>query len=314
MRKYLFSVYLGGGILVASIFTGSGVALITPFQNGQVDTAAIERLTEMQINAGTDAIIACGTTGEPATMTPDERELVIRTICKAVNGKIPVIAGTGTNNTQAVIDTAKRYEDLGCAAQLVVTPYYNKSNREGLYRHFMTIAENTKLPIVIYNVPSRTGIDLQPETLQKLTQCEQFVGLKESSYDLPTVMEKVTALQGSSMAIYSGNDDMNYPLLSIGAQGVVSVAGNLVPGMVHQMVKDYFAGDVKAALAMQLKLMPLNRALFMEVNPIPCKAAMEMAGLCGGELRLPLYPISDGSREKLEKVMLDLGLLRGVTV
>ncbi len=296
---------------MASIFTGSGVALVTPFRDGKVDTAALERLTERQIQAGTAAIIACGTTGEPATMTPDERELVIRTICKTANGRIPVIAGTGTNNTQAVIDTAKRYEDMGCAAQLVVTPYYNKTNREGLYRHFMAVAENTKLPIVIYNVPSRTGIDLQPETLQKLSQCEQFVGLKESSYDLPTVMEKVSALKGSAMAMYSGNDDMNYPLLTLGAQGVISVTGNLVPDMVYQMVKAYFSGDTEAALAMQLKLMPLNRALFVEVNPIPCKAAMEIMGLSTGELRMPLYPISDGSREKLVAVLKEYGLLSG---
>ncbi len=158
---------------MAAIFEGSGVALVTPFRNGKVDTDTIQQLVEMQIEAGTKAIIACGTTGEPATMTGDERELVIRTICKASDGKLTVVAGTGTNNTQSVIDAAKRYEDLGCAAQLVVTPYYNKTNAEGLYRHFMAIAENTELPIVIYNVPSRTGIDIQPDMLKRLAQCEK---------------------------------------------------------------------------------------------------------------------------------------------
>jgi len=294
---------------VTSIFTGSGVALVTPFFNGKVDIAAIERLVEMQISAGTAAIIACGTTGEPATMTPEERELVIRTVCKTAAGRIPIIAGTGTNSTQAVIDTANRYEDLGCAAQLVVTPYYNKSNKEGLYRHFMAIAENTVLPIVIYNVPSRTGIDLQPDMMCRLAKCERFVGLKESSFDLPTVMEKVEALKGSTIALYSGNDDMNYPLLTLGAKGVVSVAGNIVPQMVQQMISSYFAGDAPAALAMQIKLMPLIRALFAEVNPIPCKAAMELAGLCSGELRLPLYTISDQSKGKLIDAMKNIGIL-----
>lgn len=295
---------------MASIFTGSGVALATPFENGKVDTAAIERLVEFQINGGTAAIIACGTTGEPATMTADERELVVRTVCKAAKGRIPVIAGTGTNNTQAVIDTAKRYEDMGCAAQLVVTPYYNKANQEGLYHHFMAVAEHTKLPIIIYNVPSRTGIDLQPDIMQRLSECERFVGLKESSYDLPTVMEKVSILQNTNITVYSGNDDMNYPLLSLGAQGVVSVTGNIVPQMVSNMVKAYLSGDIKTALSIQLTLMPLNRALFTEVNPIPVKAAMGLMGLCGGEMRLPLFPISEGNRDKLVKVLREFGLMQ----
>lgn len=296
---------------MAAIFEGSGVALVTPFRNGNVDTAAIERLVEMQIEAGTKAIIACGTTGEPATMNTDERELVIRTICKASDGKLAVVAGTGTNNTQSVISAAKRYEDLGCAAQLVVTPYYNKTNEEGLYRHYMAVADNTKLPIVIYNVPSRTGIDLQPGTLYRLSQCEQIVGVKESSYDLPTVMEKFAIVKDTQVSIYSGNDDMNYPLLALGAKGVVSVAANFIPGQVAAMVNSYLAGDIEAALSMQLRLMPINRALFYEVNPIPCKAAMEMLGLCGGELRLPLYEISDCNRERLAEALQGLGLLQG---
>jgi 4-hydroxy-tetrahydrodipicolinate synthase len=296
---------------MAAIFQGSAVALVTPFQNGKVDTAAIGRLIKMQIDAGTAAIIACGTTGEPATMTADERELVIRTICKAADGKIPVIAGTGTNNTQAVIDAAKRYEDLGCAAQLVVTPYYNKTNKEGLYRHFMAIAQSTKLPVVVYNVPSRTGIDLQPDTLKRLSECERFVGIKESSYDLPTVMEKAAVIEGTQISMYSGNDDMNYPLLALGAKGVISVAANIVPDMVYRMVDAYLRGDAQKALRLQLDLMPVNRALFLEVNPIPVKAAMEILGLCGGELRLPLYPMTDDNRKKLTEALGSLGLLIG---
>lgn len=294
---------------MAAIFKGSAVALVTPFQDGKVDVAAIERLAELQCFSGTDAIVACGTTGEPVTMTAAERELVIRTVCKSVNGRIPVIAGTGTNNTQAVIENAKRYEGLGCAAQLVVTPYYNKTNKEGLYRHFMAIAENTALPVIIYNVPSRTGIDLQPDTLERLAACEKIVGVKESSYDLPTVMEKFAAVKNKNIAIYSGNDDLNYPLLALGAKGVISVAANFIPAKVKEMVWLYFQGNTEAALERQLELMPINRALFLEVNPIPCKAAMEILGLCTGELRLPLYEISEPNREKLIDAMKGLGLV-----
>ena len=294
---------------MAAIFEGSAVALVTPFENGKVDTAAIERLVEYQLQAGTAAIIACGTTGEPATMSADERALVISTICKATGGRIPVIAGTGTNNTQAVIDTAKRYEDMGCAAQLVVTPYYNKTNKEGLYRHYMAIAENTELPIVIYNVPSRTGIDLKPDTLKRLTSCEKIIGVKESSYDVPTVMEKFAVIEGTQISMYSGNDDMNYPLLALGAKGVISVAANFVADKVHAMVESFMRGDLPSAFKKQLELMPINRALFLEVNPIPCKAAMDILGLCSGELRLPLYPISAESREKLVEAMAGLGLV-----
>lgn len=294
---------------MAFVFEGSAVALVTPFLNGKVDTAAIERLVEYQISAGTAAIIACGTTGEPATMNGEERELVIRTVCKAVNGRIPVVAGTGTNNTRAVIDAAKRYEAFGCAAQLVVTPYYNKTNKEGLYRHFLAVAEQTKLPIIIYNVPSRTGMDLQPDTLARLAECSQIVGVKESSYDLPTVMEKFTVVKDTQIAMYSGNDDMNYPLLTLGAQGTISVAANFIADKLARMVQSYRGGDLQTALQMQLALMPINRALFLEVNPIPCKAAMEMLGLCSGELRLPLYPISEPCREKLAEALCGLSLL-----
>jgi 4-hydroxy-tetrahydrodipicolinate synthase len=294
---------------LAAIFEGSAVALVTPFRSGKVDAAAIRRLVAYQIQAGTAAIVACGTTGEPATMNADERELVIRTVCEAANGKIAVIAGTGTNNTQAVIDAAKRYENLGCSAQLVVTPYYNKTNKEGLYRHFMAIAENTELPIVIYNVPSRTGMDLTPDTLQRLAACEKIVGVKESSYDLPTVMEKFAAVEDTQVAMYSGNDDMNYPLLTLGAKGTISVAANFVADKLFQLVHSFQAGDWKAALQMQLDLMPLNRALFAEVNPIPCKAAMEMLKMCSGELRLPLYEISEQGRAKVREALAGLGLI-----
>ncbi|MCE5342876.1 MAG: 4-hydroxy-tetrahydrodipicolinate synthase [Eubacteriales bacterium] len=292
---------------MASLFEGSAVALVTPFKNGRVDTAAIERLVERQLAGGIAAIVACGTTGEPSTMTADERELTVRTVFKAVGGRVPVIAGTGTNCTQEVIDTARRYEDLGCVAQLVVTPYYNKTSQEGLYRHFMTIAENTNLPVMIYNVPSRTTIDIDPDVLARLADCEQIVALKESSYNLPLMMEKFRRV-GDRLAIYSGNDDTAIPLMGLGAKGVVSVVANVLPETMSLMMRRSMTGEHEAALAIQLSLMPLIRALFVEVNPIPCKAAMEMMGLCDGEVRLPLVPMGEENRAKLRQALLDFGV------
>jgi len=290
-----------------SLFQGSAVALVTPFIHGKVDTAAIERLVEMQIAGGTSAIIVCGTTGEPTTMNAEERELTVRTVVKAVNGRIPVVAGTGSNCTQNVIDTANRYEDIGCAAQLVVTPYYNKTTQEGLYRHYMAIAEATKLPIVIYNVPTRTALDISPEVLDRLASCEKFIALKESSYNLPYVMDKIRHV-GGRLAVYSGNDDMVVPMMALGAEGVISVVANLLPVMVSKMANSYLAGDHTTSLDLQLTLMPVICALFAEVSPIPCKAGMEMMGLCGGELRLPLVPIGDANRAKLREALISVGV------
>ena len=290
-----------------SLFQGSAVALVTPFANGKVDTAAIERLVEVQLAGGTSAIVACGTTGEPTTMNADERELTVRTVVKAVKGRVPVIAGTGSNCTQNVIDTANRYEDLGCAAQLVVTPYYNKTTQEGLYRHYMAIAEATKLPIVIYNVPSRTALDISPEVLDRLASCEKFVALKESSYNLPYVMDKIRHV-GGRLAVYSGNDDMVVPMMALGAEGVISVVANLLPDMVSKMARSYLAGDHATSLDLQLTLMPVICALFAEVSPIPCKAGMEMMGLCSGDLRLPLVPIGEANRAKLREALISVGV------
>lgn len=290
-----------------SLFQGSAVALVTPFINGEVDTDAIARLVELQIEGGSKAIIACGTTGEPTTMNAEERELTVRTIVRAVNGRVPVVAGTGSNCTQNVIDTANRYADIGCAAQLVVTPYYNKTTQEGLYRHYMAIADNTTLPIVIYNVPTRTALDISPEVLDRLASCEKFIALKESSYNIPYVMDKIRHV-GGRLAIYSGNDDTVIPLMALGAEGVISVVANVLPQMVAHMATSYLAGDHATALDLQLRLMPVICAMFAEVSPIPCKAAMEMLGLCSGEVRLPLVPIGDCNRAKLKDALISVGL------
>lgn len=284
------------------LFRGSATALITPFENGKVDLPALHRLVEMQIEGGTAAIVSCGTTGEPATMTADEREMVIRETVKAVNGRIPVICGTGSNNTAAVIENERRYRDLGCAAQLVVTPYYNKTTQEGLYAHFMHIAENTELPIILYNVPGRTNLDLSAQTIARLCECEKFIALKESSYDLPGIMEKMRAADGR-LAFYSGNDDMVYVSLALGFEGVISVLSNVKPRVMSDLVDSYFKGDHARSRELQLDSLPLIRALFSEVSPIPCKYAMAKLGLCQNELRLPLIPASESTRALMDAAL-----------
>ena len=277
------------------LFRGAAVALVTPMKDGKVDVQALRALAHRQAEEGTAAIVSCGTTGEPSTLTAEEKELVIRETVEAVDGRIPVICGTGSNCTQSVIDAERRYRSLGCAAQLVVTPYYNKTTQEGLYAHFMAVAEHTELPIILYNVPSRTNLDIGPAVLKKLAASGRFIGLKESSYSLPSIMEKLEAMDGR-MTLYSGNDDMVYPLLTLGAEGVISVVSNLYPRYMADMVSRYFAGDAAGALQMQTRMLPLVKALFSEVSPIPCKFAMEQLGLCGGEMRLPLIPAGEGTR------------------
>ena len=290
------------------LFRGSATALITPFENGRVDFAALRRLVEMQLEGGTAAIVSCGTTGEPSTLSADERETVIRETVKAVNGRIPVICGTGSNSTLAVVENERRYRDLGCAAQLVVTPYYNKTTQEGLYAHFMYIAEHTELPIIVYNVPGRTTLDISAATLRRLAASDRFIALKESSYSVPSILEKMSAVEGR-MSLYSGNDDMVYPLLTMGAEGVISVLSNVAPKMMHDMVDSYFAGDPQRSRALQVESLPLVRALFNEVSPIPCKYAMEKLGLCKGELRLPLIDASEGTRAMMDEALKALNLL-----
>lgn len=287
---------------VKPLFRGAATALITPFKNGEVDFEALRGLVKMQLAGGIAGFVACGTTGEPATLTPDEREAVIRVALEAVDGRAPVICGTGSNCTRSVIEAEKRYRGMGCAAQLVVTPYYNKTTQEGLYAHFMAISDATELPIVIYNVPSRTGLDIAPETLMRLCERGRFAAIKESSYDIPSVMEKIAAV-GDRLTFYSGNDDQIYPMLTLGAQGVISVASNLRPAKVARIAELWFGGDISGALKAQLELMPLCRALFKEVNPIPVKYAAETLGLCGGELRLPLVTAGEATRELIRKAL-----------
>lgn len=291
------------------LFTGSGVALVTPFAGEQVDWPALGRLIDWQIEMGTDAIIVCGTTGEPSTMTYAEKERVVAFSVERVAGRVPLIAGTGGNNTREAIEQSAAAQRLGADALLMVTPYYNKTTQAGLIAHFTAVADAVSIPIILYNVPGRTGLNLLPATAAKLCEHPNIAGVKEASANIEQITE-LARLCGARIALYSGNDDHVLPLLSLGGQGVISVVANVAPREVHEMVASYFGGDIEGCRAMQFLLNPLTKQLFSEVNPIPVKAALSMMGKCTGELRLPLVPISEGNRQALAAAMRDFGLLK----
>lgn len=290
------------------VFTGCGTALITPFKNGAIDYASFDRIIEEQIEGGVDALIAAGTTGEPATMTWEEHLAVIKHVAKRANGRVPVIAGTGSNATSEAIEAAKACRDSGAAAQLVVTPYYNKTSQAGLIAHYMAIADSDTLPVIVYNVPSRTGINIEPMTLKAICEHPQVVAVKEANGDVPQALEKLR-LCGEDAVFYSGNDDLIAPLMACGYQGVISVLSNVMPRETADMAHMLLRGETSQAAALQLKYLPFIKALFSETSPIPCKAAMAMMGKCEEELRLPLVPMQAATRAKMESVMKELGLV-----
>ena len=289
-----------------SIFEGSGVALVTPFkENGEVDFDKMKELVEFHIANGTDAIIVCGTTGEASTLSHEEHLACI----KAVDHRIPVIAGAGSNCTGTAIYLSTEAESYGVDGLLLVTPYYNKATQNGLIAHFTAIANSVKVPIILYNVPSRTGCNIQPETAVTLAKTvPNIVGIKEASGNIAQVV-KLAKLADGCIDIYSGNDDQVVPLLSLGGKGVISVTANIAPRDVHDMVKKFMDGDVKESLDIQLKMIDLCEALFCEVNPIPVKKAVELMGLCGGTMRMPLTEMEPAHVEKLKAAMTAYGLL-----
>lgn len=291
------------------VFTGAAVAIITPFNaDGSVNFEEFGKIIEDQIAGSTDAIVVCGTTGESAAM-PDEEHLSVIDYCvKKVAGRVPVIAGTGTNDTQHCINLSVGAEKLGADALLLVTPYYNKTTQKGLIAHYTKIANSVKIPIILYNVPSRTGLNIAPETLKELSKVENIVAVKEASGNISQVA-KIAHLCGDDLTIYSGNDDQIVPLLSLGGKGVISVLSNVAPKETHDMVMSYLEGDIKTACKLQLEAIELVDALFIEVNPIPVKAAMNMLGYKAGDLRMPLCEISDSNKEVLRKAMVNYGLL-----
>ena len=287
------------------LFEGCGTAIATPFDENGVNLEEFKKLVENQIENKVDAIIVCGTTGESATMTEEERLQTIECAVKTSNGRIPIIAGTGSNNTKAVIEMNKKVEKLGVNGVLIVTPYYNKTTQNGLIEHYKTIAQNTSLPIIMYNVPSRTGVNIKPTTCLELSKIPNIVAIKEASGDLSQVAE-IANLCGEDLTIYSGNDDQIIPILSVGGKGVISVLSNIKPEYTHNMCYSFFSGDVKKAAKMQVDAIPLVKALFSEVNPIPVKAALNMIGYNYGKPRLPLIEMSKDAKSNLEKVINNL--------
>ena len=291
------------------LFTGTGTALITPFKNGEIDWDALDNLVESQIAGGVSALIAAGTTGEPSTMTWDEHIEVIRFVAERAKDRACVIAGTGSNCTREVIHAANVVKDFGVAAQLVVTPYYNKTSQAGLVAHFTAMAEAGGIPVILYNVPSRTGLNIAPETARELSKHPLINGIKEASGNIGQVA-KIAALCGDELNIYSGNDDQVVPLLSLGGKGVISVVSNVKPELVHNCCKAWFDGDTAKARELQLEMLPLCDALFCEVNPIPVKYAMNVLGWDAGECRLPLVEPGDAHKEQIEQALQAAGLIK----
>lgn len=292
-----------------AIFKGAGVAIVTPMKaDGEVNYDVLGEMLEAQIQGGTDAIIICGTTGESATLTEEEHSAVIRYAIKKVNKRIPVIAGTGSNCTATAIKLSKEAEKDGADGLLLVTPYYNKATQNGLIAHYTAVADAVNIPIILYNVPSRTGCNLLPETIAKLVKnVKNIVGVKEASGNISQIA-KVKLLCGDDVDLYSGNDDQVVPILSLGGIGVISVLSNVAPKETHDMVMDYLNGDLEKAREMQLKALPLIDALFSEVNPIPVKKAMSFMGWEAGPLRAPLSEMEDAHAEVLKQAMKDFGI------
>ena len=290
------------------IFKGCGTAIATPFTNDGVNFDEFAKLIEFQISEGVDSIIVCGTTGESSTMTEKEKKDTIKYAIDKVNGRIPVIAGTGSNNTASAIEMSKYAESVGADALLVVTPYYNKTTQAGLVAHYKAIAESTSLPIIVYSVSSRTGVNITPETCVELSKIPNIVAIKEASGNISQVA-KIAALCGDVLHIYSGNDDQIIPVLSLGGLGVISVLSNVAPKYTHDMVQNFFDGKIKEATEMQLKAIDLVGSLFCEVNPIPVKEALNMMGYNYGVPRLPLVRLSEKGFERLNKSLKDFGLI-----
>ena len=288
-------------------FSGSMTALATPFKNGKVDEKSMVKLVQRQIKSGIDALVPVGTTGESPTLSFEEHERVIEVTIEAANKKVPVIAGTGSNSTDEAIFLTRFAKKAGADGALLVTPYYNKPTQEGLYRHYEMIARKVDIPIVLYNVPSRTGVALSPETVARLSKIETIVAIKEATGNMDQTSH-ILSLCG--ITVLSGDDSLTLPLMSLGAKGVISVISNVLPGAVSRMVDEYFAGHYKEAQALHYKMFPLCRALFIETNPVPVKRAMKLLGLCEDELRLPLCAMQPNNEKILVQALKECDLVK----
>jgi 4-hydroxy-tetrahydrodipicolinate synthase len=285
-------------------------AIITPFRDGRVDGEALERLVEFQVQNGTSAIVPCGSTGESSTLSHAEHAEVVRLVVKIVRGRIPVIAGTGSNSTSEAIALTRAAQEAGAAAALLISPYYNKPTQEGIYQHYKSVAEATRFPLIVYNIPGRTASKIEATTIARLAELKEIVGLKDATGSLDETQEAIR-LCGDKIEVYSGDDSLTLPILAVGGVGVISVVANVVPKESAQMVAACRRGDWDTARRLHYQLLPLIRALFLETNPIPVKAAVAMMGYCQDALRLPLLPMSDAARAKLRAVMEQVGLLKG---
>ena len=287
---------------------GAMVALVTPFRNDRIDRAAVKKLIDYMIENGIDAIIPCGTTGESATLSHEEHDEMIEITLELTGGRVPVIAGTGSNSTREAVRLTKHAAQAGAQAALLITPYYNRPTQEGLYQHFLAVSEASDLPLVLYNVPGRTGVNLLPPTVARLAEHKNIIGIKEASGSLPQAMEILT-LCPPKFLLLSGEDMLNLPLYAIGAQGTISVIANVAPQLVSGLYDAFIAGKLKEADFLNRNLFELNRILFVETNPIPAKATLAMMGMIGPEIRLPLTEPSAENKNKIRGVLKDLGLL-----
>ena len=288
---------------------GSIVAIVTPFhQDGSVNFSKLGELVDWQIQNGTDGIVALGTTGESATMTDEEDDAVCEYVLKRVNGRIPVIVGSGSNCTASMLEKSLRYQAMGAQGLLIISPYYNKTNEEGMYRHFATVVDAVDIPCILYNVPGRTGCSISEGVVKRLAGHPNVMGIKEASGNMSYAC-KIARYLGPDFAMYSGNDDITVPILSIGGSGVISVLANILPQQTHDMVIAYLSGDTAAATAAQLRYLELINSLFLEVNPIPVKAALNMMGWEVGPCRMPLYEMSQGAAQRLRAALEEAGLL-----
>lgn len=287
---------------------GSIVAIVTPFTDGAADYGKLEELIEFHIDSGTHGIVPVGTTGESPTLSHAEHQEVIKFTVETVRGRIPVVAGTGSNSTEEALRLTKFAEDVGADAALLVTPYYNKPTQEGIYRHFRAIADKTSLPLILYNVPGRTVVNIEPETVERLfCDCESIIGIKEASGSLEQA-SRIIFLCGDDLILLSGDDAVNYPLLTVGAKGFISVTANIAPADVSEMYNSFARGEFEKAKELHYRLFPLSRVLFVESNPIPVKAALAVMGKISPEIRAPLYELSGENLEKLKRDLKDYGL------
>ena len=291
------------------MFRGAIVAIVTPFKNGKVDEAALRKLVEFQIKNGTDGIVPCGTTGESSTLSHEEHDRVIEVVIDAAKKRVPVIAGTGSNSTAEAIRLTRHAYKAGADGALMVCPYYNRPTQEGLYQHYKAIAEAVPIPIIVYNIPGRTGVNINPDTLARLAKIKNIVGVKEASGSIKQ-MSDVIHLCGPKFDVLSGDDLFTLPLMAMGGHGVISVISNVAPADMAAMVDAFAAGDLKKARTLHYKMNPLIDALFVETNPTPVKAALAMMKKISYEVRLPLYKLSDANYEKLKKIVVSYGLMK----